>query len=117
MGLTGREGLAAVVAGHPQVERILCGHLHRPITRRFGGTIASTCPSTAHQVDLDLSGAQRLAVIMEPPVVQLHLWQGPEEGLVTHHSIIAYDRPAVTLYDGGRWLKSGVLPDGFHGKT
>ena len=29
MGLDGIEALAAVIGRHPQVERIVCGHLHR----------------------------------------------------------------------------------------
>jgi 3',5'-cyclic AMP phosphodiesterase CpdA len=34
-GLDNAAGLAEIVARHPQVERILCGHLHRAIDRRF----------------------------------------------------------------------------------
>jgi Icc protein len=117
MGLSGRQELEKVVARHPHVERVLCGHVHRPITRRFAGTIASICPSTAHQVELDLTGIPRLAVIMEPPMVQLHLWHGEESGLVTHHSMIGLERPAVTLYDGERWLKDAKIPPNFHGPT
>lgn len=47
-GLTGAANLAALVRRHPQVERLLCGHLRRPIQARFSGTIASTAPSPAH---------------------------------------------------------------------
>ena len=54
MGLDGIEALAAVIRHHPQVERIVCGHVHRPILRRFAGTVACTCPATAHQLALDL---------------------------------------------------------------
>src|SRR2546430_13016955 len=39
---SGSDALARVIARHPQVERVLCGHLHRPIQFRFAGTIAST---------------------------------------------------------------------------
>ena len=46
MGLDGKEAFADVIRGHPQVERIVCGHVHRAITRRFAGTVASSCPST-----------------------------------------------------------------------
>src|SRR5215212_739016 len=53
-GLENAAGLAEIVARHPQVERILCGHLHRAIDRRFAGTVAGTAPSTAHQVRLNL---------------------------------------------------------------
>ena len=86
MGLEGGDRLEQVIAGHSNVERILCGHVHRPITRRFGGTIASTCPSTAHQVELDLRERGGLAVIAEPPACALHTWNG--DGLVSHLSYI-----------------------------
>ena len=33
MGLEGKEELAAVIRRHPQVERLVCGHVHRPMTR------------------------------------------------------------------------------------
>src|SRR5204862_885664 len=49
-GLENCVALAAVITGHPQVQRILCGHLHRSIDCRFAGTVAGTAPSTAHQV-------------------------------------------------------------------
>ena len=48
IGLAAPDPLAQIVAKHPQIERILCGHLHRPIQARFAGTIACTAPSTAH---------------------------------------------------------------------
>jgi Icc protein len=82
-GLDNAAGLAEVVGRHPQVERILCGHLHRAIDRRFAGTVAGTAPSTAHQVRLNLVPDARLSFIFEPPGYQLHLWRA-ESGLVTH---------------------------------
>ena len=88
MGLDGIDALAAIVRRHPQVERIVAGHVHRPIVRRFAGTVACTCPSTAHQVALDLPPETRLAVTMEPPACLLHVWLGEEQGLVTHVSQI-----------------------------
>ncbi|HEX3952798.1 MAG TPA: phosphodiesterase [Stellaceae bacterium] len=85
-GLRGSEALAAVVARHPQVERILCGHLHRAIDRRFAGTIAGTAPSTAHQIHLNLNPEAPLRFMLEPPGYQLHLWRDGA-GLVTHTAI------------------------------
>jgi 3',5'-cyclic AMP phosphodiesterase CpdA len=72
-----------IVARHPQVERITCGHLHRVIERRFAGTIAGTAPSTAHQFQLNLTPAAPLRLMYEPPGYQLHLWR-EGDGLVTH---------------------------------
>jgi 3',5'-cyclic AMP phosphodiesterase CpdA len=112
MGLTGADGLAAVIRRHPQVERIVAGHVHRAITARFAGTLASTCPSTAHQVALDLIPATRLAVVMEPPACALHLWR-PGLGLVSHLSVIAHPTPPFVVFDGERWLADAEPPPGF----
>jgi len=87
MGLAGTDRLAAVVARHPQVERVLCGHLHRPIQARFAGTLASTAPATAHQVTLDLKPGARGTFIMEPPGYQLHRLQ-EGVGVVSHTAMI-----------------------------
>jgi Icc protein len=85
--LEGREAFAEVIAPYRNIERILCGHLHRTIVCRVGGTVASTCPGTAHQIALDLNNdAHDLSFNFEPPGYQLH-WLGPQ-GLVTHHALI-----------------------------
>ncbi len=81
--LTDADALGAVIARHPQVERVLCGHLHRPITRRFAGTVVQTAPATAHQVMLNLGEGKPLRWVMEPPAVMLHLWRAGD-GLVSH---------------------------------
>jgi 3',5'-cyclic AMP phosphodiesterase CpdA len=83
IGLSGAAAFGEVIARHPQVERIICGHLHRSITTRFAGTVASICPSPAHQVMLDLAADAQARYVMEPPGFQLHLWQGAG-GLVSH---------------------------------
>lgn len=41
------DALSAVVIGHRQVVRVLCGHVHRPVRTPWGGTIGSTMPSVA----------------------------------------------------------------------
>ena len=53
-GVANAGEFAGVVRRHSQIERIVAGHLHRPIQSRVGGALASTAPSTAHQVALDL---------------------------------------------------------------
>lgn len=82
-GLANPATFGEVIARHPQVERIACGHLHRVIDRRFAGTVAGTAPSTAHQFQLNLTRAAPLRLMFEPPGYQLHWWcEG--DGLVTH---------------------------------
>ncbi len=93
----------AVIRRHPQVERVLSGHLHRSIVRRFGGTVASTCPSPAHQVALDLADDAASRFVMEPPGFQLHLWR-EGAGIVTHTAAIGtFDGP-YPFYEGGRLI-------------
>lgn len=88
-------GLAEVVARHPQVERVVSGHLHRAISRRFGGTVAATVPSVAHAVAFDVSLLGPPAWNLEPPALTLYLWR-PRLGLVTHQL-------AVGTFAGGRY--------------
>jgi 3',5'-cyclic AMP phosphodiesterase CpdA len=83
----GADRMAQIVARHPTVERVLCGHVHRPITARWAGTIASVAPSPAHQITLDLDPGSTLSFTMEPPAVALHQWR-PGTGLVSHLSVI-----------------------------
>lgn len=80
--LEGADGLAAVLRRHPQVERVICGHLHRAIVRRFGGTVAMTVPSTAHQIALELGPGGLAAWRLEPPGFALHRLQ--DGAVVTH---------------------------------
>jgi 3',5'-cyclic AMP phosphodiesterase CpdA len=114
MGLDGIGALETVIRCHPQVERIVCGHLHRPITRRFAGTVACTGPATAHQIALDLGEVPRLATVMEPPACLLHLWLGIGEGLVSHVSVIGDRFPPFDLFDGHQWLRDARPPEHFH---
>jgi len=89
----GSERLAELVQRHGNVERAVCGHVHRPIQVRWAGTMASIAPSTAHQATLDLHEHSRLTMMMEPPAIALHQWR-PGTGLVTHVSYIGeFDGP------------------------
>jgi len=72
---------AEVVRRHPQIERILCGHLHRAIDRRFAGT----APSTAHQIRINLVPGAGIIFNFEPAGYQLHIWQ--DGSLVTHTAL------------------------------
>lgn len=80
--------MAAVLRRFDHVERVLCGHHHRPITVRWAGTIGSVAPSTAHQVTLDLvPDGSPATFMMEPPGFHLHVWSR-DAGLATHGVVI-----------------------------
>ena len=73
----------AVIARHRQVERIICGHHHRPIVTRVAHAIASISPSVAHQVELSLNPHDPGLFVFEPPAFQLHRWT-QADGIVSH---------------------------------
>ena len=101
--LEGAETLAEILAAHPNVERVICGHLHRTIYTRLGGAVVSTAPSPAHQVSLDLAPDAASTWTLEPPGFQLHAWSGPGR-MVTHVAAIgAFDGPHP-FHDGGRLI-------------
>lgn len=79
----GGERLKAIIERHPEVERVLCGHLHRPVTLRWAGTILSVAPGTAHQIPPEMRETGPAGYNLEPPAFHLHcLIEG--SGLVTH---------------------------------
>lgn len=49
-----RKALAEVLAAHPQVARVVCGHVHRGAFGTLGGCGVVTCPSTYLQAPLEL---------------------------------------------------------------
>jgi 3',5'-cyclic AMP phosphodiesterase CpdA len=76
------ERLEALLNGYRNVERVICGHVHRSAVTRFGNTMASICPSPAHQVAYDLSPDGPSAFVMEPPAFHVHAHLG--QRWVTH---------------------------------
>ncbi len=75
-------GLGRIIARHPQVRAVLCGHVHRCAQTAWHGTLVSVCPSTAFQARLRLGAGRFEASPDEPPAYQLHYWDGAT--LVTH---------------------------------
>jgi len=74
---------AALVARHPEIERIVAGHYHRPIVVRWAGTLGFVAPSTAHQVVLDLRAGEPTRLIHETPGFALHVYDA-QIGVVSH---------------------------------
>ena len=98
-GLHGGRGMEEIVARHRNVIRVAAGHIHRPIHVAWAGTIASTAPSTCHQVTLDLAGGDGYEFVMEPRAIQLHVLD-PGYGLVSHLSYVPNDYRNVAMLGG-----------------
>lgn len=81
------ESLEAVVRSAPNIERVLCGHVHRTMLRRWAGTVLCTCPSTTTEIDLQLAPGARPRSHIGPRGGLLHLWDAAH-GMVSHLSHI-----------------------------
>ncbi|CRM46725.1 3',5'-cyclic adenosine monophosphate phosphodiesterase CpdA [Pseudomonas sp. 31 R 17] len=90
--------LERVVARHPQVERLLCGHLHRPMQRRFGASLSCVCPGTSHQIVLDLQDAAPAHFNLEPAGYLLHRWDA-QQGLISHNGVFGDYPGPYPFYD------------------
>lgn len=103
IGLVDTDALGAIIERAPQVERIVAGHVHAPMLRRFHGTIAMSCPATGHAMLPDVNQPERIAVRMERPACLLHIWSD-STALITYTSVIGEQGPVITIHDGEKWI-------------
>ena len=66
-----------LVAGHPQVKRIVAGHVHRTIAGEVGGRSVLVAPSTYMQTKLELEPAE-IDETSDVPAFAVHLLIGDE---------------------------------------
>lgn len=71
LALAAREGLAAVLARHPQVARVVAGHVHGAIVAELAGRAVVTVPSTYLQGALDFN-SPRIEMRPDPPGFAIH---------------------------------------------
>ncbi|MEV4481274.1 phosphodiesterase [Micromonospora coxensis] len=76
------DALAAVIRRHPHVVRVATGHLHRPVTTGFAGTVLTVAPSTWRQASLTMSPDEEIGWVDEPTAFLLHVVE--PDGCVTH---------------------------------
>lgn len=108
------ERLAAVIAQHPQIVRVITGHVHRPIMAQWSGTSVWISPSTAPQVALDLRAVtgtpdDRAMIIAEPPGFSLHLWNG--RSLVSHAGLATTGAVLARYTEAMQPLVQGMLDE------
>jgi len=87
LAFIGAAELEAVVARHPQVLRVIAGHMHRDITVAWGGTIATVASSLVFQMALDLAPGAPSAFVLEPPAANIYYYH-PGQGIIQHRSVI-----------------------------
>ena len=97
-GLRNSERFCSLVEKNPQIKLVISGHLHRPIATTIGTTAASVCPSTSHQLGLELDPAHG-SLVNEPPSYQLHRWDGLR---FTTHTAMVWEGKT---FDLSSWIK------------
>jgi 3',5'-cyclic-AMP phosphodiesterase len=80
------DALAEVIGRHPQVLRIVAGHVHRSIVAELAGRAVVTVPSTYLQSALDFT-SPKLAMRADPPGFAVHALR--DGSLATHLQRIA----------------------------
>ena len=76
-----------LLAKHPQVKHVACGHVHRPCETAIGGVGLSIAPNAAHAISLALGHKQALNYAMEPPAVRL-FWASKDGAVTSHLSFV-----------------------------
>ncbi len=88
-----------IVKRHPQVEGVVCGHMHRDISVAWGGTIASVAPSLVFQMNMDFTPEAPSSFMLEPAACPVLLWN-EDHGLIVHCSVIGdYGAPNSFVVD------------------
>jgi 3',5'-cyclic-AMP phosphodiesterase len=77
-----RHALGRVVEGHPQVRRIVGGHVHRAISAELAGRSVLAAPSSYVQARLDFGAEEIELSADDPPGFAVHAWLEGE--LVSH---------------------------------
>lgn len=80
--ITDRVALGRLLDEHPQVARVITGHVHTASVGRIGGREVFTCPSTFRPAELNLGEAAPIELGEGAPAYALHLLC--EDGLVSH---------------------------------
>jgi 3',5'-cyclic AMP phosphodiesterase CpdA len=74
IGLTNREALCDVLAGHPGTLRVVCGHIHNMIVGDIAGHIAISSPSPCSTFAYDLRTDAPVGYMTQEDGCLLHRW-------------------------------------------
>lgn len=87
-------GLWEVLANHPQVQHIACGHVHRASETTINGIGVSIAPNGAHAVSLDVRPDAPSSFTLEPPSLRVFRIDDETGQVVSHLSFMGqFDGP------------------------
>ncbi len=90
--LQGADLLADVVARHPAIERILCGHIHLQAQTLWQGCLVCVAPSLGMQLSWDPATPGPSRFFVSPPAFLLHM--ANDDGALVSHSFTVAPLPA-----------------------
>jgi Icc protein len=82
----GEDRLAAVLARHPQIVAILCGHAHTPAATTFAGRPVLVAPGVVSTIRLPWEAGHDIDRAI-PPAIALHVL-GADRRLTTHYRVV-----------------------------
>jgi len=96
MRLLDGDALREVVAAHPHVVRVMAGHVHRPVSAGFAGSLLTVAPSLWRQTGLLLNSDAPPGYLAEPTGFLLHLIDGDD--CVTHTVQVSHAAALLGAY-------------------
>ncbi len=84
IGLDNREGFAAVIARHKQVQLVIAGHHHRAVIGRVAHAPAIVAPATAYTYSMALREEQAVGQKSPEAAFALHVWDDLAAPPVSH---------------------------------
>ena len=91
--------LKTLLSGYQGELKLVCGHLHRNISKKFGDVICQIAPGTSHAVSLDFRNNVPNCLIKEPSAFLIHEIRS---GILTHNLFIGqFDGPHMFYPETG----------------
>lgn len=75
------DALREILSSYAGEVRLVCGHVHRNVTKLFGDVICMIAPGTSHAVTLEHRFEAENSLTVEPSGFMLHEWR---DGFVSH---------------------------------
>ncbi|MDQ3572414.1 MAG: phosphodiesterase [Actinomycetota bacterium] len=82
LGDSDRLRISALLARHPQVQRVICGHVHTTVFGTAGGCPVVACAGTGYQLPFAIPGGEDLELVAGPGAIALHVLA---DGALTTH--------------------------------
>ena len=104
-GLKGRDELRSVLSEHPEVVRVIAGHVHRSTSTSWGPTVLSTAPSPFYATSAPTGDLDVPMIVAVAAAIPVFRWDASERTLVASELDPPGVHPTVTFPSviGAEW--------------